>query len=187
MKQVKLKKHQKPGLPPQLDPRLQGQIAQVLKGRISGFTAWGYSFVDGKWQLNLPEAGKILAIFAASVRGFQQYGRKVSAVDFAAALVTPGQSVSNLQRRFYRTLENEIYTGTYTFRGLKFFDRVPVIVPRELWDRVQAINRTRAVAHPPAATIRHLYQEAYTEAMQWLSHRPQGSILAFFKLAEKEG
>jgi hypothetical protein len=52
---------------------------------------------------------------------------------------------------------------------------------------VQAINRTRQTAHPPSVTIRHLYQEAYTEAMQWLSHRPQVSAVSFFKLNIKEG
>lgn len=79
------------------------------------------------------------------VRIFQEYAAGRSLAQIRAGLNADGIRTSRgtefTDNSFHRILTNEKYIGVYDFQGVRDENAIPAIISRDLWDRVQAMQK----------------------------------------------
>lgn len=79
------------------------------------------------------------------IRIFQEYAAGRSLAQIRAGLNADGIRTAKggefTDNSFHRILTNEKYIGVYDFQGVRDENAIPAIISRDLWDRVQAMQK----------------------------------------------
>lgn len=108
---------------------------------VIGTVSYGYQKgQDGRYEIVPAEAAVVREIFTRVAAG-EPFTAIAASLNDRGLLTRRGGPWNN--HSFARMIHNERYIGVYTYDDLRFDDAIPPIIDRDLFDRVQALCRTK--------------------------------------------
>lgn len=115
---------------------LGGMIERAKQGKHLGRRPYGYTFGEAHFEIVEEEAKIVLMVFAMYLE--QNLGLRAIAdhLNGMGILTQNGLQWSHITVR--DILENEVYTGTFTWRDIRIENSHPATIDRPTWEKAQA-------------------------------------------------